>query len=67
MVITTTHNFILAFDKVGQKIDLFTVDGKPSYSIASVTKKPLIDQLYNNGNYYVISTNRQQVNCTKLE
>jgi hypothetical protein len=64
---TSSHNYILAFDKTGQKIDIIDKEGKLISSISNASKRPLVSNLYKNGKTYLVITNRHQVFCQELD
>jgi transposase-like protein len=64
---TSSHNYVLAFDKTGQKIDIINKDGKLIHSISNASKQPLVSNLYKNGKTYLIIANHRQVFCQELD
>jgi hypothetical protein len=64
---TSSHNYVLAFDKTGQKIDIINKEGKLISSISNASKRPLVSNLYKNGKTYLVLTNRHQVFCQELD
>lgn len=57
---------IIAFDQAGEKLDVIDLTGKLLYSISNVTRPPLVTELYKDGKKYVITVNRNRVNCVRL-
>lgn len=66
-VSTSSHNYVLAFDKTGQKIDIINKEGKLISSIPHASKQPLVSNLYMNGKTYLVITNRHQIFCQELD
>lgn len=66
VVNTTDNQYILAFDKAGQRIDVITVDGKIKSGIAGTTQKPLVSTLYKNGKTYLLIVHGNKVSCQGL-
>lgn len=64
---TSNHNWILAFDKAGQKMDLINTNGKLVLSLPNVTQKPLACNLYKNGKTYLLMVNGNKVSCQELK
>jgi hypothetical protein len=67
MAPTSDHNWLLAFDKTGQKIDVVGTDGKLENSYRAVTQKSLVSDLYKNGKTYVLLVNGNKVSCQELK
>ena len=67
LVHTSEHNWIIAYDKTGQKIDVINTDGKLALSLPNVTQKPFACNLYNNGKMYVLLINGNKVSCQELK
>lgn len=63
---TTDHQYILAFDKAGQKIDVISTDGKVQSTIQGATQKPLTSTLYKNGKAYLLIVRGNKVSCQEL-
>ena len=63
---TSDHNWVLAFDKTGKKIDVVGTDGKLTNSLKGVTQKPLVCDLYKNGKTYVLLVNGNKLSCQEL-
>lgn len=66
IVNTSNHQWLLAFDKASQKIDVLNPEGKIASTINQVTKKTLVSDLYKNGKTYVISIGGNKVSCQEL-
>jgi len=64
---TSEDNWIIAFDKIGQKMDVINADGKLVKSVSNVTKKPLICNLYKNGKIYALLVNGNKLSCQELQ
>jgi hypothetical protein len=64
---TSSHNYLVAFDKTGQKIDVINKEGKLISSIPQVSKQPLVSNLYKDGKTYLIITNHGKVLCQELD
>ena len=64
---TSSHNYLIAFDKIGQKIDVITKDGKLNFTIPYASKQALISNLYKDGKTYMIITNHGKVLCKELD
>ncbi|MCF8424399.1 MAG: hypothetical protein K9H41_08650 [Bacteroidia bacterium] len=64
---TSENNWIIAFDKIGQKTDVITADGKLVKSLPNVTKKPLMCNLYKNGKMYALLVNGNKLSCQELQ
>ena len=64
---TSSHNYVLAFDKTSQKIDIINKESKLISSIFNASKQPLVSNLYKNGKTYLIITNRHKVFCQELD
>lgn len=67
MAQTSDHDWLLAFDKTGQKIDVVGTDGKLANSYRGVTQKLLVSDLYKNGKTYVLLVNGNKVSCQELK
>ncbi len=63
---TTDNEYILAFDRAGQKINVIAMDGKVQSTIQNATQKPLISNLYKNGKTYVLVVSGNKVICQEL-
>ncbi len=63
---TSDNNLVLAYDKIGEKLDVITINGKLATSLPNVTKKPLMCNLYKNGKMYVLLVNRNKLSCQEL-
>lgn len=63
---TSDHDWILAYDKTGQKADIINPNGKLAVSIPNVTQKPLTCNLYKNGKIYLLLINGNNVSCQEL-
>lgn len=63
IVQTSDHDWILGYDKAGQKADIISVEGKLAVSIPNVTQKPLTCNLYKNGKMYLLLINGNEVSC----
>ena len=66
-IATSSHNYVFAFDKIGQKIDVITKEGKLGFTIPNTSKQALVSNLYKNGKTYVITTNHHKVLCQELD
>jgi hypothetical protein len=66
VVQTSDHEWILAYDKIGQKADIITINGKLAVSIPNITQKPLVCNLYKNGKIYLLLINGNSVSCQEL-
>jgi hypothetical protein len=64
---TSSHNYVLAFDKTGQKIDIINKECKLISSISNASIKPLVSNLYKNGKTYLVITNHHHVFCQELD
>ena len=64
---TSDHDWILAFDKTGQKVDVVSTNGKLATSLQGVSQKPFICDLYKNGKTYVLLVNGNKVSCQELK
>ncbi len=64
---TSSHNYLLAFDKIGQKIDVITKEGKLNFTIPNASKQALVSNLYKDGKTYLIITNYHKVLCKELD
>ncbi len=64
---TSSHNYIVAFDKTGQKIDIINKEGKLVTSISNASHQPLVSNLYKNGKTYLVITNHHQIFCQELD
>ena len=64
---TSDNNLVLAFDKIGEKLDVITINGKLATSLPNVTKKPLMCNLYKNGKMYALFVNRNKLSCQELK
>jgi hypothetical protein len=67
MVQTSNHDWLLAFDRTGQKIDLVGTDNKLANTFMGATQKPLVCDLYKNGKTYVLIVNGNKVSCQELK
>lgn len=65
-IATSSQNYILAHDKVGQKLYLLSSEGKLINVIANVTEKPLISNLYKNGKTYLLLVYNKSIRCQEL-
>jgi hypothetical protein len=66
VVNTTDNEYILAFDRAGQKINVISMDGKVKSTIQNATQKPLVSNLYKNGKTYVLIVSGNKVSCQEL-
>lgn len=66
VVNTSNHQWIVAFDKAGQKVDLINTEGKIIGSIPQITQKPLSLMLYKNNKTYLIIVSGKIVSCQEL-
>ena len=66
-IATSSHNYVFAFDKIGQKIDVITKEGKLGFTIPNASKQALVSNLYKDGKTYVIMTNHHKVLCQELD
>ena len=64
---TSSHNYLLAFDKIGQKIDVITKEGKLNFTIPNASIQPLISNLYKDGKTYLVIINHGKVLCQELD
>ena len=67
IVQTSNHDWLLAFDRTGQKIDLVGTDNKLANTFMGATQKPLVCDLYKNGKTYVLIVNGNKVSCQELK
>ena len=67
LVQTSDYNWILAFDKTGEKIDVINMDGKLHGMIVGLTQKPLVCNLYKNEKTYLLLVNGNKVSCQELK
>lgn len=63
---TTDNQYILAFDKAGQRIDVISTDGKRQSGIQEATQKPLVSTLYKNGKTYLLIVRGNKLSCQEL-
>ena len=66
VVNTTGNEYILAFDRAGQKINVIAMDGKVQSTIQNATQKPLVSNLYKNGKSYILIVSGNKVSCQEL-
>lgn len=66
VVNTSNHQWLLAFDKAGQKIDVINTEGKIVSSIPQATQKPLSVRLYKNDKTYVVLVSGRMLSCQEL-
>ncbi|MES2514541.1 MAG: hypothetical protein V4580_10375 [Bacteroidota bacterium] len=66
IVNTSNNDWVLAFDKTGQKLDLVNTAGKLSVSMPNITKKPLVGDLYKNGKTYILVVSGNKISCQEL-
>ncbi len=66
LVQTSDNEWILAFDKAGQKVDIVNTTGKLSSSLLGCNQKPLVSNLYKNGKTYVLLINGNKISCQEL-
>jgi len=64
---TSDNNLVLAYDKIGEKLDVITINGKLATSLPNFTKKPLMCNLYKNGKMYALFVNRNKLSCQELK
>ena len=67
IVQTSDHDWLLAYDKTGQKVDIVNTDGKLASSLQGATQKPFTCDLYKNGKTYVLLVNGNKVSCQELK
>lgn len=67
IVQTSDRDWLLAYDKTGQKIDVVNATGKLSASLQGATQKPFTCDLYKNGKTYVLLVNGNKVSCQELK
>lgn len=67
VVETSEHNWLLGFDKAGQKIDVIHTNGKLATSLVGATQKPLACNLYKNGKTYIVLVNGNKITCQELK
>jgi hypothetical protein len=67
IVQTSDRDWLLAFDKTGQKVDVVNTTGKLFASLQSATQKPFIYDLYKNGKTYILLVNGNKVSCQELK
>lgn len=67
IVHTSDHDWIVAYDKTGQKTDIINTDGKLAVSLPNVTQKPFACNLYKNGKMYLLLVNGNKVSCQELK
>jgi hypothetical protein len=63
---TSNHQWLLAYDKATQKVEIIGMDGKPVSAINQVNQKPLVSDLYKNGKTYVVTIGGNKVSCQEL-
>ena len=66
-ITTSSHNYLLAFDKINQKLNIITKDGKLVSTIPNVSKQPFVYNLYKNGKMYLVIVYQNKVQCQLLE
>lgn len=66
VVNTSNHQWIIAFDKAGRKIDLINKEGKTVNSITKVSQMPLGVRLYKNDKTYLVIVSGKTVSCQEL-
>jgi len=64
---TSDHDWLLAYDKTGQKVDIVSTNGKLTSSLQGSTEKPFACDLYKNGKKYVLLVNGNKVSCQELK
>ncbi|MBI3519541.1 MAG: hypothetical protein HY062_09330, partial [Bacteroidetes bacterium] len=67
LIQTSDNEWILAFDKAGQKVDVISTGGKLSVSLLNSSQKPLLSNLYKNGKTYVLLIGGNQITCQELK
>ncbi len=66
LVSTANHDWIVAYDKAGSKIDIINKEGKAVSNIQNVSKKPLIHNLFKDGKIYILTVSSNKVSCQEL-
>lgn len=66
MVQTSDNDWLLAYDKAGQKVDVVNVAGKLAVSLPNTNQKPLHCNLYKNGKTYVLLIGGNKITCQEL-
>lgn len=67
VVQTSDHDWLLAYDKTGQKVDVVNTTGKLATSLQGATQKPFTCDLYKNGKTYILLVNGNKVSCQELK
>lgn len=63
---TSDHQWVLALDRAGQKLEILDKEGKASMIINYVTQVPLAVRLYNNEKTYLILPSHKTISCQEL-
>ena len=66
VVKNSSHQYIVAYDKAGSKIDIINLAGKLVKSIDGVSKTPLVIDLYKNNTFYIIYNFKNIIKCEEL-
>ncbi|MES2761511.1 MAG: hypothetical protein V4677_04870 [Bacteroidota bacterium] len=66
MVQTSDNDWIVAYDRTGQKVDVINTAGKLGTSLPNCNQKPLVSNLYKNGKTYVLLISGNKITCQEL-
>lgn len=67
LIQTSDHDWIIAFDKAGQKTDVITIEGKLAMSLSNSSYKPLVSDLYKNGKTYILQIGGNKITCQEIK
>jgi len=65
-VSTENNDWIVAYDKAGSKLDIINREGKVMSNIQNVSGKPLVNNLFKDGKFYILTINKNTIACQEL-